>query len=70
MDHHGLRYVYVAGTPALTQDSIDALLQRLPLMTIILVLVTGSSSFWHWFIVRRSRPRLVSALGLGATLGI
>ena len=71
MDHHGLRYVYVAGTPALTQDSIDALLQRLPLMTIILVLVTGFLMFLAFgSIVLPIKAALVSALGLGATLGI
>ena len=37
--------MWVAGTPALVQDSIDALLTRLPLMAILLVLVTGLLMF-------------------------
>ncbi len=40
----GMR-MWVAGTPALTQDSIDALLQRLPLMALMLVLITGLLMF-------------------------
>ncbi|GED96147.1 MMPL family transporter [Gordonia crocea] len=70
LDHQGLR-VYIAGTPTLTQDSIDALLSRLPLMTIMLVLVTGFLMFLAFgSIVLPIKAALVSALGLGATLGI
>ena len=71
MDHHGLRYVYVAGTPALTQDSIDALLQRLPLMTIILVLVTGFLMFLAFgSIVLPIKAALGFLLSVGAAFGV
>ncbi len=70
-DHHGLKYVFVAGTPTLTQDSMDAMMSRLPLMTIILVLITGFLMFLAFgSIVLPIKAALVSALGLGATLGI
>ncbi|MGC4933312.1 MMPL family transporter [Gordonia sp. DT30] len=66
----GMR-MWVAGTPALTQDSIDALLQRLPLMTIMLVLITGLLMFLAFgSVVLPIKAALMSALGLGATLGI
>jgi RND superfamily putative drug exporter len=71
IDHHGLQYVFVAGTPTLTQDSIDALLTRLPLMAVILILVTGFLMFLAFgSLVLPIKAALVSALGLGATLGI
>ena len=63
--------MYVAGTPALTQDSIDALMSRLPLMAVLLVLVTGFLMFLAFgSIVLPIKAALMSALGLGATLGI
>lgn len=63
--------MWVAGTPTLTQDSIDALLSRLPLMAILLVLVTGFLMFLAFgSIVLPIKAALMSALGLGATLGI
>nr|WP_212763089.1 MMPL family transporter [Gordonia araii] len=66
----GMR-MYIAGTPTLTQDSMDAMMARLPLMTVILVLVTGFLMFLAFgSIVLPIKAALVSALGLGATLGI
>lgn len=66
----GIR-MWVAGTPALVQDSIDALLSRLPLMAILLVLVTGLLMFLAFgSVVLPIKAALMSALGLGATLGI
>ncbi|MGB3697244.1 MAG: MMPL family transporter, partial [Gordonia sp. (in: high G+C Gram-positive bacteria)] len=70
IDKQGLR-VYVAGTPALTQDSIDSLIQRLPLMAILLVLVTGLLMFLAFgSIILPIKAALMTALGLGSTLGI
>ncbi len=70
IDTHGTR-MFVAGTPALTQDSIDALLSRLPLMTVLLVLITGLLMFLAFgSIILPIKAALMSALGLGATLGI
>ncbi|AFA71634.1 putative integral membrane protein, MMPL family [Gordonia polyisoprenivorans VH2] len=66
----GMR-MWVAGTPALTQDSIDALLQRLPLMALMLVLITGLLMFLAFgSVVLPIKAALMSVLGLGATLGI
>ncbi|MFT4044646.1 MAG: MMPL family transporter [Gordonia sp. (in: high G+C Gram-positive bacteria)] len=66
----GIR-IWVAGTPALVQDSIDALLTRLPLMAVLLVLVTGLLMFLAFgSVVLPIKAALMSALGLGATLGI
>ncbi|MGC5256079.1 MMPL family transporter [Gordonia sp. DT218] len=70
IDTHGLK-MWVAGTPALTQDSIDALMSRLPLMAVLLVLVTGFLMFLAFgSVVLPIKAALMSALGLGATLGI
>ncbi|MFC0316433.1 MMPL family transporter [Gordonia phosphorivorans] len=70
IDSQGLR-VYVAGMPALTQDSIDSLLDLLPLMAIVLVLVTGLLMFLAFgSIILPIKAALMSALGLGSTLGI
>ncbi|MFT3898640.1 MAG: MMPL family transporter [Gordonia sp. (in: high G+C Gram-positive bacteria)] len=70
VDKDGLR-VYIAGTPTLTQDSMDAMMKRLPLMTVILVLVTGFLMFLAFgSVVLPIKAALVSALGLGSTLGI
>ncbi|MFW0788243.1 MMPL family transporter [Gordonia sp. CPCC 205333] len=63
--------MFVAGTPALTQDSIDALLSRLPVMIVLLVLVTGLLMFLAFgSVILPIKAGLMSALGLGATLGI
>ncbi len=70
IDTQGLT-MWVAGTPALTQDSIDALLSRLPLMAVLLVLVTGFLMFLAFgSLVLPIKAALMSALGLAATLGI
>ena len=70
IDDQGLR-VYVAGTPALTQDSIDSLISRLPLMAVLLVLVTGLLMFLAFgSIILPIKAALMTALGLGSTLGI
>lgn len=70
IDKQGLT-MWVAGTPALTQDSIDALMSRLPLMAILLVLVTGLLMFLAFgSVVLPIKAALMSALGLAATLGI
>ncbi|AFR50932.1 MMPL family transporter [Gordonia sp. KTR9] len=70
IDTEGLT-MYVAGTPALTQDSIDALMQRLPLMAVMLVLITGLLMFLQFgSLVLPIKAALMTALGLGATLGI
>ncbi|HEY9313662.1 MMPL family transporter [Williamsia sp.] len=70
IDTQGLQ-VYVAGTPALTQDSINALLSDLPLMVVLLILVTSLLMFLAFgSVVLPIKAALVSALGLGATLGI
>lgn len=63
--------MYVAGTPALTQDSINALLDDLPLMVVLLILVTSLLMFLAFgSVVLPIKAALVSALGLGSTLGI
>ncbi|TSD95173.1 MMPL family transporter [Gordonia rubripertincta] len=70
IDTQGLT-MYVTGTPALTQDSIDALMNRLPLMAIMLVLITGLLMFLQFgSLVLPIKAALMTALGLGATLGI
>jgi RND superfamily putative drug exporter len=70
IDTQGLQ-MYVAGTPALTQDSINALLDDLPLMVVLLILVTSLLMFLAFgSVVLPIKAALVSALGLGSTLGI
>ncbi|MEZ5213313.1 MMPL family transporter [Gordonia sp. (in: high G+C Gram-positive bacteria)] len=70
INNQGLR-VYVAGMPALTQDSIDSLMRLLPYMAILLVLVTGLLMFLAFgSIILPIKAALMSALGLGSTLGI
>ncbi|MEE4022216.1 MMPL family transporter [Gordonia sp. PKS22-38] len=70
IDTQGLT-MWVAGTPTLTQDSIDALMSRLPLMAVLLVLVTGFLMFLQFgSLVLPIKAALMTALGLGATLGI
>ena len=70
INHEGLT-VYVAGTPALTQDSIDSLMALLPYMAILLVSVTGLLMFLAFgSIILPIKAALMTALGLGSTLGI
>ena len=70
IDTKGLQ-MWVAGTPTLTQDSMDALMSRLPLMTVLLVLITGLLMFLAFgSLILPIKAALMTALGLGATLGI
>ncbi|MCF8569253.1 MMPL family transporter [Gordonia sp. HY002] len=70
IDTQGLR-MYVAGTPALTQDSIDGLMTKLPYMAILLVLVSGLLMFLAFgSVILPIKAALMTALGLGSTLGI
>ncbi|EGD54826.1 MMPL family transporter [Gordonia neofelifaecis] len=70
IDDQGMT-VYVAGTPTLTQDSIDSLIKLLPWMAILLVLVTGLLMFLAFgSVILPIKAALMTALGLGATLGI
>ncbi|MFF0541207.1 MMPL family transporter [Nocardia thailandica] len=63
--------MYVGGQPAIQKDSIDALLSRMPLM-IALVLLTTTVLMFLTFgsLVLPIKAALMSALGLGSTLGI
>ena len=63
--------MYVSGQPALMADSIDTLLELMPWM-ILLVLVTTTVLMFLTFgsLVLPIKAALMSALGLGATLGI
>ncbi|MEO9326324.1 MMPL family transporter [Gordonia aurantiaca] len=70
IDTEGLT-MYVTGTPTLTQDSIDSLMKRLPIMAVLLVLVSGLLMFLQFgSLVLPIKASLMSALGLGSTLGI
>ncbi|SEM49062.1 MMPL family transporter, partial [Rhodococcus maanshanensis] len=61
----------VGGTPAIEQDSIAALLDNLPLMVAMVVLLTTLLMFLAFgSLVLPIKAVLMTALGLGATLGI
>lgn len=61
----------VGGQPTLQMDSIDALLDRIPLMIALVVLVTTVLMFLTFgSLVLPIKAALMSALGLGSTLGI
>ncbi|UYP18559.1 MMPL family transporter [Rhodococcus sp. Z13] len=63
--------VLVGGTPAIEQDSIAALLETLPLMVTVVVLLTTLLMFLAFgSLVLPIKAVLMSALGLGSTLGI
>jgi uncharacterized membrane protein YdfJ with MMPL/SSD domain len=63
--------VYVGGTPAIEQDSIAALLETLPLMIVFVVVLTTILMFLAFgSLVLPIKAALMSALGLGSTLGI
>ncbi len=63
--------VLVGGTPAIEQDSISALLDTLPLMVVTVVALTTLLMFLAFgSLVLPIKAVLMSALGLGATLGI
>ncbi|WP_280490500.1 MMPL family transporter, partial [Nocardia carnea] len=61
----------VGGQPTLQGDSIDALLDRMPLMIALVLLVTTVLMFLTFgSLVLPIKAALMSALGLGSTLGI
>ncbi|WP_405177099.1 MMPL family transporter [Nocardia sp. NBC_01377] len=61
----------VGGVPAMQKDSIDALLTRMPWMIAAVVLVTTLLMFLTFgSLVLPIKAALMSALGLGSTLGI
>lgn len=63
--------VLIGGTPATTMDSVNALLDRMPLMIILVILVTTLLMFLTFgSLVLPIKAALMSALGLGSTLGI
>ncbi|MFE9579323.1 MMPL family transporter [Nocardia sp. NPDC006044] len=63
--------MYVGGQPVIQKDSIDALLHRMPLMIGLVLLVTTLLMFLTFgSLVLPIKAALMSALGLGSTLGI
>ncbi|GGK53024.1 MMPL family transporter [Nocardia camponoti] len=63
--------MYVGGQPAIQKDSIDALLKRIPLMIALVLLVTTVLMFLTFgSLVLPIKAAVMSALGLGSTLGI
>ncbi|WP_040793011.1 MMPL family transporter [Nocardia paucivorans] len=61
----------VGGQPAIQKDSIDALLDRMPLMIALVLFVTTLLMFLTFgSLVLPIKAALMSALGLGSTLGI
>jgi len=67
---HGLTLL-VGGTPALAQDSISTLFDKLPLMVVLLVATTTVLMFLAFgSLVLPIKAALMSALTLGSTMGI
>ncbi|MCP2292295.1 MMPL family transporter [Nocardia amikacinitolerans] len=63
--------LYVGGQPSIQKDSIDALLDRMPLMIALVIFVTTLLMFLTFgSLVLPIKAALMSALGLGSTLGI
>lgn len=63
--------VYVAGIPALEQDSIHGLTNRLPMLLVILIIASIALMYLAFrSIVLAIKAIVVSALSLGSTLGI
>jgi RND superfamily putative drug exporter len=63
--------VWVGGTPALEQDSIHSLFDRLPMMVTILIVTTTILMFLAFgSLVLPIKAALMSALTLGSTMGI
>lgn len=61
----------VGGIPAMQKDSIDALLYRIPMMIALVLLMTTLLMFLTFgSLVLPIKAALMSALGLGSTLGI
>ncbi|AOW94219.1 hypothetical protein BFN03_00700 [Rhodococcus sp. WMMA185] len=71
MDNPDGVQVLVGGTPAIEQDSIAALLDNLPTMVITVLILTTLLMFLTFgSLVLPIKAALMSALGLGSTLGI
>ncbi|WP_235738178.1 MMPL family transporter, partial [Mycolicibacterium austroafricanum] len=63
--------ISVGGTPALEQDSIHSLFDKLPLMVLVLIVTTTVLMFLAFgSIVLPIKAALMSALTLGSTMGI
>ncbi|MFG1790481.1 MMPL family transporter [Nocardia sp. NPDC049149] len=63
--------MYVGGQPVIQKDSIDALLDRMPWMIALVLFVTTLLMFLTFgSLVLPIKAALMSALGLGSTLGI
>jgi trehalose monomycolate/heme transporter len=63
--------VWVGGTPALEQDSIQSIFAKLPLMTVILIGTTTLLMFLAFgSLVLPIKAAIMSALTLGSTLGV
>jgi RND superfamily putative drug exporter len=63
--------VSVGGTPALEQDSIHSLFDKLPLMVVLLIITTTILMFLAFgSLVLPIKAALMSALTLGSTMGI
>ena len=63
--------MHVGGIPAMQKDSIDALLYRIPVMIALALFVTTLLMFLTFgSLVLPIKAALMSALGLGSTLGI
>ncbi|WP_228539491.1 MMPL family transporter [Nocardia sp. XZ_19_385] len=63
--------VLVGGQPAIGQDSIDALVRRMPLMIVLVLLgTTALLAFAFRSLVLPLKAAVLNALGLGSTLGI
>ena len=63
--------ISVGGTPALEQDSIQSLFDRLPLMAVVLIVTTTILMFLAFgSVVLPIKAALMSALTLGSTMGI
>ncbi len=63
--------LYVGGTPALEQDSIHSLFDKLPLMVVLLITTTTILMFLAFgSLVLPIKAALMSALTLGSTMGV
>src|SRR6202030_4310972 len=63
--------VWVGGTPALEQDSIQSIFAKLPLMAVILISTTTLLMFLAFgSLVLPIKAAIMSALTLGSTLGV
>ncbi|MDI9929352.1 MMPL family transporter [Rhodococcus sp. IEGM 1354] len=63
--------VMIGGTPAIEQDSISALIDKLPLMAVLVVFIVTMLMFLTFgSLVLPIKAVLMTVLGLGATMGI